>query len=94
MNAAIQIAEKRDVQQNICRRAESLPVQIVFLTMYREEELFRMAINAGVKGYVLKDSAATDIVNCINAVSARQHYTSPELTTYLMRQTRAKGDGS
>jgi len=73
--------------------AESIPVQIVFLTMYREEELFRMAISAGVKGYVLKDSAATDIVNCINAITADQHYTSPELTSYLVKQTRARDAG-
>src|SRR5689334_17094879 len=46
---------------------ESLPGAIIFLTMYREEKLFRRAIDFGAKGYVLKDSAATDIVNCIEA---------------------------
>lgn len=67
---------------------EFLPVKIIFLTMYREEELFHRALEAGARGYVLKDSAATDIVNCINAVLAGQHYVSPELTTYLVNQTR------
>ena len=63
-------------------------VQIIFVTMFREERLFTKALEAGVKGYVLKDSAATDIVSCIKAVAAGQHYASPGLTTYLVKRVR------
>jgi DNA-binding NarL/FixJ family response regulator len=70
-------------------REASLPVDIVFLTMYREEELFNRALEIGAKGYVLKDSAAADIVTCLRAVIAGQHYTSPELTTYLVKRSRS-----
>jgi DNA-binding NarL/FixJ family response regulator len=41
-----------------------------------------------VKGYVIKDSAVTDIVNCIKAVAAGQNYISPELSTYLLGRGR------
>jgi DNA-binding NarL/FixJ family response regulator len=64
------------------------PVDIVLLTMYREDKLFRKALDAGVKGYVLKDSMVTDIVGCIRAVAAGQHYASPELTTYLVNRVK------
>jgi DNA-binding NarL/FixJ family response regulator len=64
------------------------PVDIVLLTMYREDKLFRKALEAGVKGYVLKDSMVTDIVGCIRAVAAGQHYASPELTTYLVNRVK------
>ena len=37
-----------------------LPVKIVFLTMYKEENAFNRALDLGVKGYLLKDSAVTD----------------------------------
>src|SRR5262245_10321434 len=67
---------------------ESLPVDIIFLTMYREEKLFGRALELGVKGYVLKDNAATDIVRGIRAVASGQHYASPELTTYLVKRRR------
>jgi len=67
---------------------EGPPVKIIFVTMYREEKLFKKALEAGVKGYVLKDSAVTDIISCLNAVAAGQNYTSPELTTYLMNRVR------
>jgi len=65
-----------------------LPVKIILVTMYREEKLFKKALDAGVKGYVLKDCAAIDIVSCLNAVAAGKNYTSPELTTYLMERVR------
>jgi len=71
-------------------REELLPVSIIFLTMYREERLLNRALELGAKGYVLKDSAATDIVSCIRAVAAGQHYTSPELTTYLVKRSRSR----
>jgi len=67
---------------------EDLPVKIVLVTMYREEKLFKRALEAGVKGYVLKDSAAIDIISCLNAVAAGKNYTSPELTTYLIKRVR------
>jgi len=67
---------------------EGLPVKIVLVTMYREEKLFKKALEAGVKGYVLKDSAAIDIISCLNAVAAGENYTSPELTTYLIKRVR------
>jgi DNA-binding NarL/FixJ family response regulator len=34
---------------------------------------------------VLKDSAVTDIVSGIRAVAAGQHFTSPALTSYLVK---------
>jgi DNA-binding NarL/FixJ family response regulator len=67
---------------------ESSAVKIVFLTMYREQKMFDRAIEVGARGYVLKESAAHDIVSCLNAVAAGQHYMSPELTTYLIKRTQ------
>ena len=67
---------------------EETPVKVILVTMYREEKLFKKALEAGVKGYVLKDSAASDIISCIKAVAAGQNYTSPELTTYLVSRVR------
>jgi len=67
---------------------EGTPVKVILVTMYREEKLFKKALEAGVKGYVLKDSAASDIISCIKAVAAGQNYTSPELTTYLVSRVR------
>jgi DNA-binding NarL/FixJ family response regulator len=74
----------------VARQLLSQPasVGVILVTMYREQKLFTQALEAGVKGYVLKDSAATDIISCIKAVAAGQNYTSPELTTYLVKRLR------
>lgn len=63
-----------------------IPVHIVFLTMHDDEAMFNRAMDLDVKGYVLKDSAAGDILNCLHAVTAGQNFTSPALTTYLFKR--------
>src|SRR5256885_6726613 len=49
-----------------------LPVKIVFLTMYKEENAFNRALDLGVQGYLLKDSAVTDIVAGLSAAAKGQ----------------------
>lgn len=75
-------------------REEKLPVSIIFLTMYRERKLFERALEMKVSGYVLKDSAANDIVSGINAVAMGRHFVSPELTSYLIDASRVSSSGS
>jgi DNA-binding NarL/FixJ family response regulator len=75
-------------------REQNLLVDVIFLTIYREEKVFNRALELGVKGYVLKDSAVTDIVSSIRAVTEGQHYTSPVLTSYLVERGRCAGPAS
>ncbi|MDQ3685369.1 MAG: response regulator transcription factor [Acidobacteriota bacterium] len=44
-------------------RAAGLDVALIFLTMHKNERFFNAALDLGVQGYVLKDSAATEIVS-------------------------------
>lgn len=68
-------------------RKKKLTVEIVFLTIHRDEDMLNEAVDLGVKGYVLKDSALTDIVNCIKSVAKGKHYASSALTSYLVRRS-------
>lgn len=64
---------------------------LVVLTMLKDEEAFNQAINLGIQGYVLKENAAGEILNCIASVAAGQPYVSPSLTSFLLRRrTRAE----
>jgi DNA-binding NarL/FixJ family response regulator len=72
---------------------EKFPVFIIFLTTYREEKLFKLALDLGVKGYVLKASAASDLVAAIRAVARGEHFTSPALTSYLVKDRRQSSSG-
>jgi DNA-binding NarL/FixJ family response regulator len=65
------------------------PVEIIFLTVHREPDLLNAALELGAKGYVLKDSAVSDIVAAIKAVAAGQYYTSPGMTSHLVNRRNA-----
>ena len=67
-------------------RKESLSCEVVLLTMHNEEAMFTKALSLGVRGYVLKDSATTDILNCLHAVRKGENYTSGALTRYLFKK--------
>jgi len=79
------LAVAREIQR---RRLE---VQIVLLTIHREEELFQEALDLGVKGYVLKDSATTDIIASIKAAAQGLAFISPQLSGLLLKR-RARSD--
>ncbi len=70
-------------------RAKGLAAEIVMLTMHNEEQMFAKALSLGVRGYVLKDSAVSDIVNCLHAVRRGENFSSAEVTKYLFK--RASG---
>jgi two-component system response regulator DegU len=67
----------------------NLPAQIIFITAYKDPETFDEAMNLGVKGYVLKESAVTDIVAGIKTVAAGNRYISPSLSGLLFDRSRA-----
>ncbi|NUN69644.1 MAG: response regulator transcription factor [Bacteroidetes bacterium] len=67
-------------------RRKQLPVRIIILTMYDTESMFTKAMEAGVMGYVLKESAATEIVEALKLVRDGRHYITPALSGFLLRQ--------
>ncbi len=66
---------------------DSFPTEVVILTMYKEEAYFTEAMDLGVKGYLLKDSAPNEIVSCIRTVSDGRSYVSPLMSHYLVKRT-------
>jgi len=71
--------------QEIIKRR--LPVDIIFLTMYKEEDMFNEAMNIGVKGYVLKENAVSDIVNSIKSVASGRYFLSPNISEFLVNKS-------
>jgi DNA-binding NarL/FixJ family response regulator len=64
-------------------------VRLVILTMLRDEEVFNAALDLGVLGYVLKECAAEDIVECIRTVTRGEPYVSSQLSASMMRRRAA-----
>ena len=69
-------------------RANCPKTEVIFLTIHNDEIMFNEAIDLGAKGYVLKQSALNDIINCIKTVAKSQYHVSPSLTTFLINRQR------
>ena len=64
--------------------AERLGTKIVLLTMHKEKALMDKAIALGVKGYLLKDFALDEIVQCLQNVGNGLDYYSKQLTKHVV----------
>lgn len=56
---------------------------VVILTMYKNDEIFFSALDAGAEGFVLKDNSAEEIVDCIQQVLNGNIYISKEFKDKL-----------
>ena len=65
-----------------------LPVSVIILTMHKDEAYFNQAIDLGVRGYIVKDSAAAEIVGCIKTVAGGKEYFSPAVSQHLLKRMR------
>jgi two-component system, NarL family, response regulator NreC len=64
-------------------REESPDTAVVVLTMQQEPAFAREAIRAGALGYVLKQSAGTELVDAVRAAAAGETYLNPKLGAQL-----------
>jgi len=71
----------REIQQ------QGIKTGIIFLTMYDDERMFNEALNVGALGYLLKDSAISDIAESVRAVAAGQHFISPSISRFLINRS-------
>ena len=69
-------------------RKTKLATEFIFLTMHKDEAMFNTALDLGVKGYLLKESAIDDIAAGIKAVAAGENFISPALATFLFNRSR------
>ncbi len=73
---------------DVARRVneEKIPVPLIFLTMHSEEQVFNIAMDIGVKGYVLKENAISEIQQCIRSVIEGKYFLSPSISDFLIRR--------
>jgi two-component system response regulator NreC len=56
---------------------------VVILSMHADESYVMRALKAGARGYLLKDSAAADLIGAIQAVSQGRSFFSPKVSRIL-----------
>jgi DNA-binding NarL/FixJ family response regulator len=62
------------------------PVKSILLTVHKSPALLNKALVAGLCGYVLKDEAVTQIVDCVRRVHAGERYFSKQLESLQTRR--------
>jgi DNA-binding NarL/FixJ family response regulator len=64
---------------------QSVPTtQILILTVYADQDLFRQAVRAGAVGYVLKDISPQNLVKAIRAVHSGKTMVNPGIVRQLV----------
>lgn len=60
---------------------------VIMLSMHADESYVLKALDAGAKGYLLKDNADDDIEEAVRAVSGGRPYFSPAITQILLEDS-------
>jgi len=71
---------------------KSSPTKTILLTRHNEDQYVTEALRAGVKGYVLKNQAATDLVHAIREVCRGGIYLSPSISGAIVGAFLSKTD--
>jgi DNA-binding NarL/FixJ family response regulator len=69
------------------RLREALPdTRVLVLTMHKEDEYVLQAVRAGASGYLVKDSAAAELLAAVRALHAGRGYFGPQAAMTLAEQ--------
>lgn len=63
--------------------AKQPKVAIIMLSMHADESFVLRALKAGARGYLVKESAESDLINAIRMVSAGKSFFSPSVSRML-----------
>jgi DNA-binding NarL/FixJ family response regulator len=75
-------------------RSASLRAKFVFLTMHREVVYATRALEAGASGFVLKHSAASELVTAIQEALKGRTYITPQIASELVDSYRRRAPAS
>ncbi len=61
-------------------------IKVLVLTMYENEESVFQILKAGASGYLIKDSAVTELVTAIRAIRQGDSYLSPSISRKVIEE--------
>ncbi|MCC6866991.1 MAG: response regulator transcription factor [Ignavibacteria bacterium] len=71
-------------------KSEKLPTKTVILTIHKDKEYFDEALELDIKAYILKESIANDLIDCIIKVYEGDYYISSAISGYLIENKKLK----
>ena len=82
MDIAMPLLNGIEATSQITRRAPE--VRVLILSMYSDEAYILQVLQAGAKGYLLKDSADADLIRAVNAVGKGKSFFSPAVAKVML----------
>lgn len=79
-----------DAAREIHKRAPD--TQVLLLTMFEDDDYVLEALKAGIRGYVLKAQASTDLINAMREVLRGSVYLSPGISEAVVKAYMSKRD--
>ena len=68
-------------------------MKVLVLTMYDNEEYIFQILKAGATGYLIKDSAMTDLISAIRAIHRGDSYLSPSISRKVIDDYIRRAEG-
>lgn len=82
LDIAMPLLSGIEATRQILRRLPD--VGVLILSMHSEEAFITQALQAGARGYLLKDSADTDLIRGVTAVAAGKSFFSPAAAKVML----------
>lgn len=80
----IAMPEMNGIEATQLIREASRATQVLMLSMHSTTEHVFRALNAGARGYLLKDSAGAEVADAVRAVHARRRYLSQRISSAVL----------
>lgn len=71
-----------EATRQVVRRVPN--IHVLILSMHSDEAYIVKAVQAGARGYLLKDSADSDLIRAVEAVAAGKSFLSPAVATVML----------
>src|SRR5213593_3122693 len=83
MDVAMPLLNGIDAAAQILKRRPE--TSVILLSMHADEDYVIRGLNAGVKGYILKESVERDLPLALEAISKRRHFISSAISEVLLQ---------
>ena len=86
LDLAMPLLNGVDTARKLCKEVPN--AKILVLSTYHDDHEVHVALEAGASGYLMKETASSDLLNAIRETHKGNAYFSPQISRRLLRQTQ------